>query len=62
MTRQLSFTQSDYELMMEALHQYVDEATTTRPRREVTQLANRLAGLWLAQEKDKVEFLRRDTD
>ncbi len=62
MTRLLSFSQSDYELMMEALHQYVDEATTTRPKKEVLELANRLASLWLAQDKVKVEFLRRDTD
>lgn len=44
--RDLTFSWKDFELMLEALHNFVDESTTKLPKEEVTELANRLTLQW----------------
>lgn len=59
-SRDLRLTWPDFELLMETLHGYVNEALIRRPKKEVTELANRLNSQWHQQDREKKSWLRRD--
>jgi len=53
--RQLSISWCDFELLLETLHNYVNEALTKLPKKEVTELANSLTSQWHSLDEEKPE-------